>query len=44
MEQVQQNKTLNVSDASAFLRLKKPTPDNMHWMSTCLSIRKRETF
>jgi hypothetical protein len=27
MEQVQQNKSLNVSDASAFLRLKKPTPD-----------------
>ena len=40
MEEISHNLFLNVSEAGAFLRLKKRTLDNMHWMGTGRSFRK----
>ena len=40
MEDVNQNRFLNVREAEDFLRLKKRTLDNMRWMGTGPSFRK----
>ncbi len=40
MEEANQNPFLNVSEAGAFLRLKKRTLDNMRWMGIGPSFRK----
>ena len=40
MEEANQNTFLNVSEAGAFLRLKKRTLDNMRWMGMGPCFRK----